>query len=85
MILKIYFYCHQRYVFDYHKKLFRTRFLIREAIELKNVPKRGKVRKGGEGPAQEIKKSTIQNMDFLTRGGEAICSFLSPNVNADFK
>ena len=36
-----------------------------------------KVQKGGEGSAPEIKKSTIQNVDFLTRGGEAIFSFFS--------
>ena len=28
-----------------------------------------KVQKGGEGSAPEIKKSTIQNVDFLIRGG----------------
>ena len=30
-----------------------------------------KVQKGGEGSALRIKKSTIQNLDFLIRGGEA--------------
>ena len=37
-----------------------------------------KVQKGGEGSAPEIKKSTIQNVDFLIRGGgEAMFSFFS--------
>ena len=39
----------------------------------KNVTKSGKVQKGGEGSAPEIKKSIIKNVDFLIRGGgEAI-------------
>ena len=38
---------------------------LREAFKLKNVPKSGKSPKGGEGSAPEIKKSTIQNVDFL--------------------
>ena len=48
------------------------------AIKIKNVPKSGK-RPKGEGAAPEIKKSTIQNVDFLIRGGggEAIFSFFS--------
>ena len=51
---------------------------------MKNVPKRGKVQKGGEGSVQEIKKSTIQNVDFLTRGGRPYFHFFL-NVNAHFK
>ena len=48
----------------------------REAFKLKDVPKSGKSPKGGEGSAPEIKKSTIQNVDFLIRGGgETIFSF----------
>ena len=42
-----------------------------EAFELKNVAKSGKSPKGGEGSALRIKKSTIQNVDFLMRGGDA--------------
>ena len=38
------------------------------------LKKSGKSPKGG-GSAPEIKKSTIQNVDFLIRGGEAIFSF----------
>ena len=46
--------------------------------------KKSKREVGGSAP--EIKKSTIQNVDFLIRGGrEAIFSFFSPNVNAHFK
>ena len=42
---------------------------VRGAIK-KNVPKSGKSPKGGRrGSAPEIKKSTIQNADFLIRGG----------------
>ena len=44
-----------------------------------------KVQKGGEESAQKRKKSTIQNLDFSTRGGEAIFSFFFSNVYADFK
>ena len=37
-----------------------------------------KVQKGGEGSAPKIKKSKIQNLDFLIRGeGEVIFSFFS--------
>ena len=46
-----------------------------EACELKNVTKSEK------SPKREVKKPTIQNVDFLIRGGEAIFSFF-PNVNA---
>ena len=57
---------------------------VRGAIELKNVPKSGKSGKSpkGEGSANEIKKFTIQNVDFLTRGGGPYLHFF-PNVNAD--
>ena len=58
---------------------------VRGAIELKNVPKSGKSPKGGKGSAQEIKKSTIQDVDFLTRGGGRPYFNFFPNVNADFK
>ena len=47
---------------------------FREALK-KKVPKSGKSPKGGRGSAPEIKKSTIQNVDFFIRGGEAIFSF----------
>ena len=54
---------------------------IRGASELKNVTKRGKSLKWGGWSAPEIKKSTIQNLDFLIRGGGegkvAIYSFFS--------
>ena len=49
--------------------------MIRGPIKLKNVTKSGKSPKGGEGSEKEIKKSKIQNLDFLIRGGEAIFSF----------
>ena len=39
--------------------------VIREASELKNVPKSGKSPKGGEGSAKKIKKSTIQNVGLM--------------------
>ena len=51
----------------------------------KNVTKSGKVQKGGEGSAPEIKKSTIQNVDFLIKGGGGHIFIISPNVNAHFK
>ena len=38
--------------------------MLREALK-KNVPKSGKSPKGGGMSAPEIKKSTIQNVDFL--------------------
>ena len=42
---------------------------VRGAIK-KNIPKSGKSPKGGRrGSAPEIKKYTIQNADFLIRGG----------------
>ena len=41
---------------------------LREGSELKNVPESGKSPKGGRS-VLEIKKSTIQNVDFLIRGG----------------
>ena len=44
-----------------------------------------KVQKGAEGSAKEIIKSTIQNVDFLTREGGGHILIFSPNVNADFK
>ena len=50
---------------------------VREASEIKNVPKSGKSPKGGAESAQEIIMSTIQNVDLMTRGGEAIFSFFS--------
>ena len=50
---------------------------LREACELKNVPKSGK--------SPEIKKSTIQNVGFLIRGGVGHIFIFSPNVNADYK
>ena len=34
-----------------------------------------KVHKGGKGSAPKLKKSKIQNVDFLIKGGEAIFSF----------
>ena len=46
---------------------------IREACKLKDVP------------AMEIKKSTIQNVDFLIRGGGRPYFNFFPNVNAHFK
>ena len=55
--------------------------MLREACELKNVPKSPT---GEEGSALEIKKSTIQNVDFLIRGGGPYFHF-PPNVNAHFK
>ena len=59
--------------------------LVREALK-KKLTKSGKSLKGGEWSAPEIKKSTIQNVNFLIRGGgEAIFSFFFPNVNAHFK
>ena len=42
------------------------------------------VQKGGEGSAQEIKKSTIQNVDFLTRGRGGNIFIFPTNSNADF-
>ena len=46
----------------------------------------GKSPEGGGESASKIKKSTIQNVDFLIRGGgEAIFSFFFPNVNAHFR
>ena len=46
------------------------------SLQLKMSQKVEKFQKGG-GSAAEIKKSTIQNLDFLNReGGEAIFSFL---------
>ena len=44
-------------------------FLLREALK-KSVPKSGKSLKGRGGSASEIKKSTIQNVDVLIRGGK---------------
>ena len=41
---------------------------LREAFQLKNVPKSGKSPQGG-GSAKNIKKSKIRNLDFLIRGG----------------
>ena len=51
--------------------------LNRGESQIKNVPKMEKVQKGGEGSATDIKKSTIQNVDFFIRGEEAIFSFFS--------
>ena len=42
--------------------------MLREGSLLKNVTKSGQSPKGGEGSALRIKKSTIQNVDFLIRG-----------------
>ena len=69
--------------------LFRCRLLklvqlAKGSIQIKNFPKSGKSPKGG-GSATEIKKSTIQNVDFLIRGGEGHILTFFPNVNADFK
>ena len=45
---------------------------------IKKCHKKWEKSKGGGGSEQEIKKSTIQNVDFLNRGGgEAILSFFS--------
>ena len=44
-----------------------------------------KVQKGGEGSAPEIKKSTIQNVDFLIRGGGGHIFIFFPNVNSHFR
>ena len=44
-------------------------FRFREESQAKNVTKSGKSPKGGEGSALKIEKSTIQNVDFLIRGG----------------
>ena len=53
----------------------------------KNVTKSGKVQKGGEGSAPEIKMSTIQNVDFLIRGegGGGHIFIFFPNENARFR
>ena len=59
-----------QYIFYLTIKYNQSEGSIRGAIKLKNVPKSGKSPKGGKkGSAQKIKKSTIQNVDFLTRGG----------------
>ena len=54
---------------------------VREASELQNVTKSGKSPKGGEGSALRIKKSTIQNVDLLIRGGGRPYFDFFPNVN----
>ena len=49
----------------------------------KMCPKKWKKSKRGGGSAPEIKKSTIQNFDFLIRGRRPYFHFF-PNVNAHF-
>ena len=44
---------------------------LREESQTKSVTKSGKSPKGGKGSALKTKKSTIQNIDFLIRGGES--------------
>ena len=46
---------------------------LREQSQTKNVTKSGKSPKGGES-APKIKKSKIQNWDFLIRGGGGVSS-----------
>ena len=48
--------------------LFEKSILLREALK-KKLTKSGKSPKGGRGSAPYIKKSTIQNVDFLIREG----------------
>ena len=70
-------------IFYYMGEIWRN-YRNEEACKLENVPKSGKSPKGGEGSAPEIKKSTIQNVDFLIRREGHIFIFF-PNVNEHFK
>ena len=57
--------------------------LLKRSHQIKKYPKKWKKSKRG-GSAPDIKKSTIQNVDFLRRGGGHI--FIPfPNVNAHLK
>ena len=61
-----------------------TNHLGRGALK-KKLTKSVKSPKGGEGSAPEIKKSTIQNVDFLIRGGGGHIFSIFPNVNEHFR
>ena len=59
--------------------------MYKGSIQIKKCHKKGKKYKRGEGSAPKIKKSTIQNVDFLIRGGGGQIFRFSPNVSVDFK
>ena len=50
---------------------------------LKNITKSGKSPPGGGGSAKNIKKSKIQNLDFMIRGGGGHIFTFFPNENAN--
>ena len=58
---------------------------LRGAIKKKYPEKWKKSKRGGRGQRRRSKKSTIQNVDFLIRGGGGHIFIFFPNVNAHFK